>query len=51
MVGELCGRAGAPFVWPLTASLGDLYCDPRLPRVRGSNLPPVEGGEATCQEP
>jgi len=41
----LCGWAGAPLVWSLTASLGDLYCDPRLPRVRGKNLPPTQGEE------
>ena len=41
----LCGWPGARFVWSLTASLGDLYCNPRLRRVKEKNLPPAEEEE------
>ena len=41
----LCGWPGSRFVWSLTASLGDLYCNPRLRRVKEKNLPPAEEEE------
>lgn len=41
----LCGWPGARFVWSLTASLGDLYCNPRLRRGKEKNLPPAEEEE------
>jgi len=51
MVGKVCGRAGAPFMWPLAANPGDLNCELQLPRVRGNNLPPAEGKKRPHRAP